>query len=68
MTTHTLAETFSAYPSTAGIIDQLERQGIHTLGDLAEITEDTLRSWQGMGQGKIDLIERILHDHGLALR
>jgi len=68
MTTHTLAETFSAYPSTAKLIDLLESKGIRSLGDLAEISEDTLRSWRGMGQGKIALIERILHDHGLHLK
>jgi len=68
MTTHTLAETLSAYPATAGLIDLLERQGTHTLTALSQISEDTLRSWRGMGQSKIALIERVLHDHGLTLR
>ena len=65
---NTITETFAGYPSTAGIMDQLALKGIHTLTDLAQLSEDTLRSWQGMGQGKIALIERVLHDHGLALK
>lgn len=63
-----ITETFAGYPATAKIIDLLAAQGIHTLTALSQISEDTLRSWQGMGQGKIALIERVLHDHGLSLR
>ena len=63
-----ITETFAGYPATAKIIDLLAAQGIHTLTDLSQITEDTLRSWKGMGTGKIALIERVLHDHGLSLR
>ena len=63
-----ITETFAGYPSTAGIMDQLALKGIHTLTDLAQLSEDTLRSWQGMGTGKIALIERVLQDHGLSLR
>ena len=65
---NTITETFAGYPATAGIIDQLAAQGIHTLTALSQISEDTLKGWRGMGQGKIALIERVLHDHGLALR
>ena len=63
-----ITETFAGYPATAGIIDQLAAQGIHTLTALSQISEDTLKGWRGMGQSKIALIERVLHDHGLALR
>jgi len=63
-----ITETFAGYPATAGIIDQLALKGIHTLTELAQQSEDTLRSWQGMGTGKIALIQRVLQDHGLALR
>ena len=65
---NTITETFAGYPATAGIIDLLTQRGIHTLTDLALLSEDTLMSWRGMGQGKIALIQRVLHDHGLALR
>jgi hypothetical protein len=63
-----ITETFAGYPATAKIIDLLAAQGIHTLTDLSQQSEHTLRSWQGMGTGKIALIQRVLQDHGLALR
>lgn len=46
----------------------LRRAGLHTLGDIANLTEDELRAIRNVGRRTLSEIKDLLNSHGLSLK